>query len=134
MPTTRRRRAQERRVSVRGLDLDVARELLTGGSYFHGAQDLTDDDLRRAWNEHRGYLRRKWQTENGRGSRCFAEWLFEIVPKHGERRVLPGSEFLIEHRANWAKRGILHTLLERPGQEPEIEFLRRHGLLTDSEL
>ena len=130
MPTNRRYTTQPRRTT--SLDPDVVRELfVAGGGYLC---DLSNDELRLIWQEHRTYLRQRWRAEHGPGSRCFAEWLFEIIPKHGERLVLPGGKCLIEHRDGWTKRGVLHTHLLPPGQEPQVEFLRRHGLLDEDEI
>jgi len=134
MPTNRRRRTQERRTSIRDLDPDLERELLTGTSYFSGESHVDDETLRRAWEMHRDRLLDEWRDQEGPGSRPFAWWLFEAVPKYGERRILPGSECLIEHRDGWIRRNILHTHLDPPGQEEEAVYLRRHDLLDDDEL
>ena len=134
MPTNRTRRRQERRSGLR-LDPDILRELLVaGGSYFCDETAISNDELRAIWIEHRDEILAIWRDEHGAGSRPFAWWLFEAIPKFGERRVLPGSECLIEHRDGWTKRGVLHTNLTPPGQETEIEFLRRHALLDEDEV
>jgi hypothetical protein len=58
-------------------------------------------------------------------------WLFELVPQYGERRVIDPK--FGAYRANWLTHGILHTDTEPPIQEPEAEYLKRHGLLTYAE-
>ncbi len=131
MPTNRTRRAQQRRAGVGlRLDPDLVVELMTGLSYFHDEHIVSNEALRTVWESHRDQIRQLWRDEHGPGTRCFAEWLFEVIPRYGERPVLPGCQELIEYRSGWTRRGILH----RPGQQPEVEFLRRHGLLDEAEV
>ena len=126
MPTNRRFRLRPRRQDLQVLvpNSGLEEQLLTGSGWF---EDLDADALRDAWELHRDEVRQKWAAENPPGTRCFAEHLFEIVPKFGERRIIdPRIE---PHRNNWLTMGILHTRTWPPIQEAEHEFLYRHGII-----
>jgi hypothetical protein len=107
--------------------------LLNGRGYF-AHLELSDEDFPEAWELHRDALRAEWAANNPPGTRCFAEWLLEIVPKFGER---PTNEYwtpMHEHyRNNWLTRGILHLDDGMGMQEPEHEFLFRHGIVDQAE-
>jgi hypothetical protein len=127
MPTNQRYRRQERRQRYTGLDPELKRTLLYGTPFF-GLPDL--EIVRQAWQEHGEDLLAEWIEERP-GSRPFAWWLFEAIPKHGERRTLPG--FPEEYRDNWLTFDILHTDVFPAMQESEEEYLDRHGLLSVEE-
>jgi hypothetical protein len=129
MPTNRRKRLAPRQKLIDSLDEDQIRDLLYGEGWFEGFTDATA--MKRAWELHREVLREAWSKDNPPGTRCFAEWCFEIVPKHGERRT---TEHFPEHlRGKLLRHGILHTRTWPAFQENEGEYLQRHNLLTQQE-
>lgn len=135
MPTNRRTRKYRRRTSGECLTPDVEAELLHGRPWLsgEGVDDL--DILRHAWETHRAEVLAKWASEHPAGTRPFGFWLFEAVPQYGERPTTPRwNEFCEPYRERWLKHGILHTNTFPPSQEPEVDFLRRHGLLTPGEI
>jgi hypothetical protein len=88
---------------------------------------------RAAWDAHRDRIMGQWMRLYP-GTRPFAWWLFEGGPKHGERRTTEHWTAEHErHRANWQKHGLLHLHTTPATQEPEAEYLARHGLLTSKE-
>lgn len=110
------------------LTKDQRRELETGMSYFRPfGNDI--EAFRDAWETHRDDIRSEF-IEQHPGRRPFGEWLFELIPQFGERRII--RENTIEREA-WTQWGILHTNTIPPIQEPEHEYLSRHGLLTIDE-
>ena len=135
MPTNRRYRTRKRKADVHELDISRERILLYGRGFAFISDFADTDEMQRAWQLHREEIRAKWAAENLPGTRCFAEWLFEIVPRFGERAT---TEFWTDeherHRENWLLHGILHVHTIPPIQEPEAEYLARHGLLDEAEL
>lgn len=56
-------------------------QLLTGIPFIaHSDEFASLEDLQAAWEIHRDRLREEWRAGHAPGSRCFAEWLFELVP------------------------------------------------------
>ena len=124
MPTNRRHRLNPRRRDIVQLDDEVQRILLYGQGFFETQEPVSDETLQAAWTMHRDHLREKWQNEEAPGTRCFGEWLYELTPKYGERRVTEGwSEEHERHRAKHLIRGILHMTTIPPVQESEAEYL-----------
>jgi len=127
---------------VENITVSRRQELLRGRPFLIGrtASFMGDvDHLRAAWEIHRDDLRKQFINTNP-GERPFAEWLFEIVPKYGERPVLVERNTVTEQDATMY--GILHSSVRCVGigggwddtyQETEESFLDRHGLLTDAE-
>lgn len=84
---------------------------------------------REAWDYYRDRIREPFIKANP-GKRPYAEWVFELVPAYGERRII--RENTLDREA-WTQWGILHTNTIPPIQEPERDYLERHGLLTADE-
>jgi hypothetical protein len=93
----------------------------------------SEEEMSAAWKLHRRELRAKWAEENPPGTRCFAEWAFEIAPKFGERRMTAAGAAIVSHRGAWERHGILHTHLVPAAQEPEAVFLFRNGIIDREE-
>lgn len=89
--------------------------------------------MNEAWRQNRDELRDQWQRENPPGTRCFAEWLFELVPAYGERRVTEHWGPCAPFRQNWLTRGILHTNCIPPLQESQRAYLFRNGVIDRAE-
>jgi hypothetical protein len=90
--------------------------------------------MRAAWELHAESLRAEWAEVRAPGTRCFAEWLFVIVPKHGERPTTANWDARHEqHRKRWLKFGLLDTHCWPAMQEEEHEFLHRIGYIGDEE-
>ena len=133
MATNRTRRSQPRKQAI--ADLSGGHKLAMFYSC-RGTQDFFFSDIetmRLAWEIHREEIRAEWRDAHPKGTRCYAEWLFEICPKYGERKTTPYFEKLCEEtpslREQLMSDGILHTDTIPEFQEPQSEFLRRHGLL-----
>jgi hypothetical protein len=117
------------------LSAEQERELLWGRPIIpgHGLGDV--ELLREAWRLHRARLLPAWIKEHP-GTRPFAEWLCRIVPKYGER---PSTDFgsrwpsPVRHREGNMLNLIRHTHTVPRAQEPEVEFLARHNLLSPAE-
>ena len=110
--------------------------LLRGTDWF-GDTDLASDidASRAAWDLHRDTLLPAFIAANP-GQRPFAWWIFD---HRKERPIREGHgfapEFFAEQRAETF--GYLHTDIWRGPrfvQEPQVAYLRRHGLLTPEEL
>jgi hypothetical protein len=131
---TRRKVGQRRRENVNTLSRDMCYALVAGRSYFGPliGGDYPVETLRIAWQKHAGDIKEAC-LEAFPGCRCFAEWMFELVPKYGERRVVDGR-LKPEHRQNWLRYGILHTHVMPRFQESETAYLLRNGLLTPAEM
>jgi len=119
------------------LDDSQVYHLLHGRGFFH--DDFADDaDMRQAWEECGDELTEEFIDEYP-GHRPFAWWLFEGVPKYGERPIIPGwlgDRPEVAKRSREQTHGVLHTGWNYPGhenQEPEWEFLHRHGVIDDDE-
>jgi hypothetical protein len=108
-------------------------ELFHGRGYEFAGTFPDQETMRAAWELHRDALREEWRNTNPPGTRCFAEWLFELVPTYGERRTTRFYEPMRPYRENWLVQGILHTHLVPAAQESEAEYLDRHNLLSDTE-
>ena len=133
----KRRTTRRKQFDVENITVSHRQELLRGSPFFNGpdASFMGDiDHLRAAWEFHRDDLREKFIAENP-GTRPFAEWLVEIVPKYGERPVLVERDDVIEQEDR--RYGILHSSVHCVGvgggwddtyQETEKSFLDRHGL------
>jgi hypothetical protein len=132
MPTNRRRRTLEHRQHVRELDKDLKRHLVHGSYFFEGFQDL--DVMRQWWQEVRDVVLPAW-VEQFPCTRPFAWWLFEAVPKHGERQVVRAGDATGTgwERYRDERFGMLHTHMIPPLQEGEGAYLLRHGYLTRAE-
>lgn len=121
------RRDMSRRLDLTDLTRDQRMILERGDCYFDSLPIETLQDL---WEQHREGLRSEW-IEARPGSRPFAEWLVDLIPQHGERRLTRFATGL--DRQHWLRFGILHTDLTPPAQESEASYLDRHGLLSDQE-
>jgi hypothetical protein len=140
MPTNRRsrntRRVQLDRTAVFAeLEINIRQELLTGTPFF--SPGLTTDELRYFWEQFADEIRSAWKEKNPPGTRCFSEWAFEIIPKHGERKVTPEFERRCREelgfRERLTKHGILHTHTWPAFQESDADYLRHNGLLEKGE-
>jgi len=90
--------------------------------------------MRDAWQGSRDAILDEWLPEHP-GERPFAMWLFELVPRYGERQTTRHWTPEHEHfRERWQLFGILHTNALPPLQEHEWEFLQRCELLTPEEV
>jgi hypothetical protein len=131
---TLRRLGRQRKNDISFLTVDEKCELFHGRPYFAVLAFHSDEEMLQAWKTHRKELRKEWAENNPPGTRCFAEWVFEIYPKFGERKT---TEFFEKHcspyRVKHLLHGILHTHGIPPLQETELEFLQRHNLLTAEE-
>ena len=125
------RRTRQRKADVSSLSVDQKRDLLYGKPFIVPAGFQDEDEMRRAWEAHREALLEEWQEKQPPGTRPFAMYLFELVPEFGERRTTP--HFKPAWRANWLEHGLLHTHLLPPMQEPEAEYLLRHGVIDEWE-
>lgn len=135
MPTNRRYRTKQRRQQIDELNQSLECELLHGRPLlpFLGLEFDDDDLMFRAWQLHREQLLPVWIDQRP-GTRPFAWWKFEAVPKYGERRTTDYWRRNHEqHREQFLKHGILDTCTIPAMQEDEQEYLQRHGLLTDEE-
>jgi hypothetical protein len=104
---------------------------LTRGYSFFGR--LPAEDLVRAWAVHGRDITEHWIQEHP-GTRPYGWWLCVGIPKYGERPIVKAvvsGEIEKPH-------GFRHTDIYggpdfEPYQEPEEEFLERHGVLTKDE-
>lgn len=136
MPTNRRYRTKQRQQQIDELNGSLEYDLLHGSPFFSlpGCEFEDLDLMCKAWRLHRDELRTKWTATEPPGTRCFAEWCFELVPKYGERRTTKyWNEHHEEFRDQHLKHGILHTHTIPAMQEPEHEYLRRHEIINDAE-
>jgi hypothetical protein len=129
-----RRLAKRRGAKIEELTFGQRFDLLTGTEMILGTGFSDTNDMRAAWELHRDSLRAEWASEHAPGTRCFAEWFFEIVPKCGER---PTTKYFTAkhaaHREAHLIRGIMHTNTLPEMQESEHRFLHRHGIIDDAE-
>lgn len=132
---TTRKSGPRRRGDLSRLTADQKEELFRGRSFVDCLAFTSLDDMRVAWELHRDDLRDEWSLNNPPATRCFAEWLFEITPKFGERPLTPAARKLISPAMadRWRRHGILHTNTTPPMQEPQHEFLYQHGLIDGPE-
>jgi hypothetical protein len=128
-----RKIGRQRKADLTMLSRDMEHELLRGKPFIFTGIDTPLEELREAWAIHRGALLNEWLESNPPGTRPFAMYLFELVPKFGERKLTPAGKDLVEYRDNWTMRGLLHTHLSPPAQEPECEYLFRHGVIDAAE-
>jgi len=95
----------------------------------------SENEMREAWEIHRDELRDEWRRENPPATRCFAEWLFELVPAYGERRTTPlWDRTSAQYADNWRIHGILHLETTPPAQESQAAYLARNGELDADEI
>jgi hypothetical protein len=90
------------------------------------------EDVRAAWEEHGEWILETW-IDHFPGSRPFGWYLAVGVPRFGERRLLEDRMRLPCWRENSSHHGILNIYSIAPAQEPEVEYLRRHGQLSEEE-
>jgi len=126
---TLRKSGPRRRDDFRELNVSQRYELLHGLALIDALAFTDGDEMRRCWGLHRDDLRDEWQRDHPPGTRCFSEWLFELVPQYGERRTTAIWRERNEPRDSFACHGILHTELDPPAQEPECEYLLRNGII-----
>jgi hypothetical protein len=128
------RTQRTRRADLAELTSEQERQLLHGAAFIVPYPFRTLDEMRPAWEIHRDRLRGKWAAEQPVGTRCFAEWAFELIPKFGERRATecyrPEHQ---EHGQQLLTMGILHTSSWPEMQEPEHEYLFRNGVIDAAE-
>ena len=128
-----RREARRRRGDFAVLSSEQRWQLLNGRPLFESEQ-MPVEDMQMAWEVHRDELKAEWKATRGPGRRCFAEWLFEIVPQYGERPTTPYfDENHAQHREALLKHGLLHTHTWPPMQEPEAEYPFRNGVIDEAE-
>lgn len=128
MPTNRIRRLPVRRQVPLQLTRDLLRELLYGDFFFAGFQSRELFAL--AWSHYGGTILPAWISTHP-GTRPFGAWLFELVPRYGERRLpVPTEERERYVHRRW---NILHMTMIPPALESETQYLRRHNLLTETE-
>jgi hypothetical protein len=132
MPTNRRRTKPNRRQQVRELGPDLKRHLLYGYFFQEGFQDL--QAMRGWWREVRAAVLPAWVKQLP-CTRPFAWWLFEGVPRHGERLLVdPFPEWAPNLKQERQRHfGILHSHYLPPLQESEGVYLQRHRLLAAAE-
>ena len=130
------RRTRRTRPDLQVLHASLEEELLTGLPFFvgDGASFRNLEDFRAAWEIHRDRLRAEWRNSRGPGRRCFAEWLLELIPQYGPRRTTRAyAEHCQQYEPPRLLWNILHTNTVPPWQEPERDYLDRHGLLDGKE-
>lgn len=130
MPVSRRKR-RDHRPDLETLTRHQERELLFGRPVFPemGFGDI--ETLAAAWALHRQRLLPAWIADRP-GTRPFAWWLLEAVPKFGER--LKTTLWQEQYReASTGPYGMLHTHFYPSLQESESAYLVRNGLLTAKE-
>jgi hypothetical protein len=128
-----RRRTLKRQPDWAELDQDLVRHLVHGNFFFDGFP--TAEALASAWKVHRKIILPPF-LKVFPGYRPFAEWLAVLVPKYGERRVLPEATADEQAYRECERRchfGILHVHVWPALQEPEEEYLRRNDVLTAAE-
>jgi hypothetical protein len=129
MPIRKTRRA--RLPDMTTLDTSQRYELLTGKGFLGS---MTNEEMVAAWSIHADELREEWAADNPPGTRCFCEWLLEIIPRFGERPTTrhwtAGHE---RHRAAWLTHGVLHLQCWPDMQQPEHVFLRHHQYISEAE-
>lgn len=132
MPRKAARSPRRRRADIVELTIFQKFELLHGSGIFGDEMDA--ETYAAAWREHREQLLADWIAEHP-GTRPHAWWVVEGVPRYGERRLTEfGRRTIPGHRDGWLTRGIINHTTIPPMQEPEDEYLRRHGLLTPAEV
>ncbi|MCE5267223.1 MAG: hypothetical protein LLG00_05000 [Planctomycetaceae bacterium] len=126
------RRHARRRIGDFGeLTFNQRWELLFGSPMLIPGDFGGEDEMRMAWDGHRDEIVAEFIERRGSGKRPFAQWMFEIVPAHGERPVT--GTFPDGCDGNWRLHGILHTHLQPPAQEAEHRFLYRIGIIDRDE-
>ncbi len=90
------------------------------------------DEMKAAWGLHREDVMDRYREEHPAGTRPFAWWLFEGVPKYGERPIV-SKQWQEQYRQNWERYGILNVDVWPPMQEPQPDFLRRVGEIDGDE-
>jgi len=138
MPRKQRRTRRERDLASAMIlaTAPLVGHLLTGSPVISGAGFHNVTKFRRAWELTRATLLPRFIASHP-GRRPFAWWLID----HGKERPVIESNLpprmTAEHfRAVWGSAehfGYLHTRLSPPMQEPERDYLKRNGLLTDAE-
>ena len=127
MPSNRRQRPYRRRADVQELTVWQWYDLLRGNPLITGLGFSDDDELADAWLTHGDRVMDLW-LRHFPGRRAFGWWLVE-APE--ERRLLPDlCPVTLANLDNWREHGILCSDCL---QEPEWDFLSRHGLLTREE-
>ena len=125
---------RERLGDLAELTGEQERQLLHGRGFLVPSPFRSLEEMEPAWKLHRDTLREKWAAQHPPGTRCFSEWVFELVPQFGERQTT--EYFRREHqqaRHQFVIMGILHTNTWPPMQEAEHEYLYRHGVLDETE-
>ena len=108
---------------------DVLLWSLVSRGHCGGVLTLDLETLRAIWEAHREKIKAKWQEEALPCTRSFVEWLFHLVPQHGERQIICTDIDLERYRLY----GIIHAPEAARVQETEREYLARHGLLRRGE-
>lgn len=85
MPTNRRYRRKARARQIHDLPVGLEWELTTGVGMVIRFASI--EEMRAAWKIHRKRIMSEWLKANP-GTRPFACWFFEIVPKYGERKII----------------------------------------------
>lgn len=131
---TKARGRRQRRASIAELTSEQRVQLLHGRPLFDWDHPLTTDEMRLAWEQHRDDLKAEWAAKHSPGTRCFCEWLFDIVPRFGERPTTPYfNEYHVHQREAFLRNGLLHTCTSPLMQEEEHEYLFRNKLIDAAE-
>jgi hypothetical protein len=114
-------------------------QLLTGFDFFgdaFGKGKPNLEDMRDAWDSLRDELLPKFIAENP-GERPFAWWKFD-APEPRRQLIHRYSDEskakVLEHSGAEDLRLLLAAYDNKPEPEPELDYLKRNGLLTPTEL
>lgn len=152
MATNRSKRQPRRRASA-NLTPNTWHFLEAGSHLLPWDDFQSQAEVIAAWEAWRGPLLPLW-VDHFPGTRPYAEWVLHLVPKHGERRLLSFGE-----RAAWCREHdwpippdvdleeqagilrqqaelfcVLHSDLQPPIQQSQLEYLNQHDLLESGEV
>lgn len=152
MATNRSRRHPRRRAGV-ALNPNTWHYLERGSHLLPWDDFQSQAEVKAAWETWRAAVLPEW-VKLYPGTRPFAWWALEAIPRHGERRLLTHKEVAAWCRGHGcpvppdvdlAGRaallrgqaelfGVLHTETVPPMQESELTYLNRLDLLEDAEV
>jgi hypothetical protein len=142
MPRISRKTKRFHRSDFTTLNKSQEAVLRYGRPFFYtaGGSFASIEDLAVAWEIHGERILAEWKDSHDPGTRPFAMWAVELVPEFGPRTTTPRYEELLRQYprvygpgGDWHHFGILHSRTDPPFQEPEAEYLKRHGLLSFEE-
>jgi len=128
------RRRHAKVPGVADLGEEVLSRLLVGHWYFGAVEVHDDEQLRGLWEAYGHQLLADWILEHP-GTRPWAWWKYS-APAEPRRRIggigtpRRGSPFWFGKPGQFEGD---YVVANPPTWEPEVEYLRRHGLLTPSE-